>query len=34
MTIIYNEWDGEEEMVTPGQVAMMLVEWTDPQKAV
>ena len=29
----YHEWDGEEDMVTPAQVALMFVDWTDPIRA-
>ncbi|KAI0941839.1 hypothetical protein AcV7_002413 [Taiwanofungus camphoratus] len=29
----YMEWDGDEEIVTPAQVGLMFVDWTDPQKA-
>ncbi|KAI0366103.1 hypothetical protein BV20DRAFT_692146 [Pilatotrama ljubarskyi] len=30
LTKAYHEWDGEEDMVTPAQVALMFVDWTDP----
>ncbi|KAH9921582.1 nuclear condensing complex subunit [Amylocystis lapponica] len=34
LTVAYKEWDGDEEMITPAQVGIMFVDWTDPQKAV
>lgn len=30
---MYKEWDGDEDMITPGQASLMFVDWTDPQKA-
>ncbi|KAI0363430.1 ARM repeat-containing protein [Pilatotrama ljubarskyi] len=33
LTKAYHEWDGEEDMVTPAQVALMFVDWTDPTRA-
>ncbi|KAI0674717.1 nuclear condensing complex subunit [Trametes maxima] len=33
LTQAYHDWDGEEEMVTPAQVALMFVDWTDPVRA-
>ncbi|KAI0360255.1 ARM repeat-containing protein [Trametes cingulata] len=33
LTKAYHEWDGEDEMVTPAQVALMFVDWTDPTRA-
>ncbi|KAI0747199.1 nuclear condensing complex subunit [Daedaleopsis nitida] len=33
LTKAYHEWDGEDEMVTPAQVALMFVDWTDPIRA-
>ncbi|KAI0777818.1 nuclear condensing complex subunit [Trametes elegans] len=33
LTKAYHEWDGEEDMVTPAQVALMFVDWTDPIRA-
>ncbi|KAL6308311.1 nuclear condensing complex subunit [Sparassis latifolia] len=30
---VYRDWDGDEEMVSPAQVGLMFVDWTDPQKA-
>ncbi|OCH93098.1 hypothetical protein OBBRIDRAFT_725376 [Obba rivulosa] len=32
-TTVYKQWDSEQLMVTPAQLAAMLVDWTDPQKA-
>ena len=29
----YKEWDGDEDMITPSQASLMVVDWTDPQKA-
>ena len=29
----FREWEGEEDMVSPAQVALMIVDWTDPMKA-
>ena len=29
----FREWEGEEDMVSPAQVALMIVDWTDPLKA-
>lgn len=28
------DWDDEQEPVSPAQVALMFVDWTDPQKVV
>lgn len=33
LTKAHREWDGDEEMVTPQQVALMFVDWTDPIRA-
>ncbi|KAI8971320.1 nuclear condensing complex subunit [Trametes punicea] len=33
LTKAYHDWDGEEDMVTPSQVALMFVDWTDPIRA-
>ncbi|KAI9061537.1 ARM repeat-containing protein [Trametes sanguinea] len=33
LTKAYHDWDGEEEMVTPAQVALMFADWTDPMRA-
>ncbi|KAH9848970.1 nuclear condensing complex subunit [Lenzites betulinus] len=33
LTKAYHEWDGDEDMVTPTQVTLMFVEWTDPLRA-
>ncbi|OSD02558.1 hypothetical protein PYCCODRAFT_1367188 [Trametes coccinea BRFM310] len=33
LTKAYHDWDGEEDMVTPAQVALMFVDWTDPMRA-
>lgn len=33
MVHAYRDWDGEGEMVTPSQVALMFVDWTDPVRA-
>jgi hypothetical protein len=30
---IYKEWDGDEDMISPAQASLMIVDWTDPQKA-
>ena len=29
----YHEWDGDEDMISPAQACLMIVDWTDPQKA-
>lgn len=31
---VYNECDGDEDMINPAQACLMIVDWTDPQKAV
>ncbi|EKM57502.1 uncharacterized protein PHACADRAFT_90256 [Phanerochaete carnosa HHB-10118-sp] len=31
---VYNECDGDEDMISPTQASLMIVDWTDPQKAV
>ncbi|KAI0634669.1 nuclear condensing complex subunit [Trametes polyzona] len=33
LTQIYHDWDGEDEMVTPAQVALMFADWTNPLHA-
>ncbi|KAI0824958.1 nuclear condensing complex subunit [Trametes gibbosa] len=33
VTKAYHDWDGDEDMVTPAQVALMFVDWTDPLRA-
>ncbi|PCH39141.1 hypothetical protein WOLCODRAFT_110578 [Wolfiporia cocos MD-104 SS10] len=33
LTNIFQEWDEDQEPITPAHVAMMFVDWTDPQKA-
>lgn len=33
LTKAYHDWDGDEDMVTPAQVALMFVDWTDPLRA-
>ncbi|KAL4248656.1 CND3 (condensin subunit 3) family protein [Abortiporus biennis] len=30
---VYQEWDGEEDMISPSQIGLMFVDWTDPLKA-
>ncbi|EMD37496.1 hypothetical protein CERSUDRAFT_154154 [Gelatoporia subvermispora B] len=30
---VYKQWDGEQALVSPAQLAAILVDWTDPQKA-
>jgi hypothetical protein len=34
MSDLFEELDGDEEMVTPAQIGLMLVDWTDPSKTV
>jgi hypothetical protein len=31
---VYNECEGDEDMISPAQACLMFVDWTDPQKAV
>lgn len=33
ISTMYNELEGDEEMVHPLQVSSLLVDWMDPQKA-
>ena len=33
MSDLYDELEEDEEMVSPAQIGLMLVDWTDPQKA-
>lgn len=33
LTKAFHDWDGDEDMVTPAQVALMFVDWTDPIRA-
>ncbi|KAJ3556048.1 hypothetical protein NM688_g2240 [Phlebia brevispora] len=30
---VYKEWEGDEDMISPAQTGLMVVDWTDPQKA-
>jgi hypothetical protein len=34
MSDLFEELEEEEEMVTPAQIGLMLVDWTDPSKTV
>ncbi|KAI0090375.1 nuclear condensing complex subunit [Irpex rosettiformis] len=29
----YKEWDSDDDMISPVQASLMIVDWTDPQKA-
>lgn len=34
MSDLFEELEEDEEMVTPPQIGLMLVDWTDPSKTV
>lgn len=34
LTTVYDEQDDTARMITPAQIALQLIDWTDPQKAV
>jgi hypothetical protein len=34
MSDLFEELEEDEEMVTPAQIGLMLVDWTDPSKTV
>ncbi|OBZ78081.1 Condensin complex subunit 3 [Grifola frondosa] len=33
LTKVYRECEGDDDMITPPQVGLMFVDWTDPQRA-
>jgi condensin complex subunit 3 len=34
MSDLYEDLEEDEEMVSPAQIGLMLVDWTDPSKTV
>ncbi|KAI0696847.1 nuclear condensing complex subunit [Cytidiella melzeri] len=30
---VHKEWEGDDDMISPAQASLMIVDWTDPQKA-
>lgn len=32
LTQVYNDLDDDQDMVTPAQIGLQLIDWTDPEK--